>query len=165
MRDRLREGWREKRETREEVKCNRGFIVCGSLGRERRREKGAGRGEETGRRETVGTARWQRPQRQADLQTEASRPNKQRYNQTNAAQETASALETKLRWHKIKRSAIRRLSALRSHTDCTQNTHTQACEPGSESDIWSWRAVTQNSDISVRKNVENINSPGCRQSS
>lgn len=32
-----------ERETCEEVKCNRGFIVCGSLGRERverRREKG-----------------------------------------------------------------------------------------------------------------------------
>lgn len=43
-------GTEGERETREEVKCNRGFIVCGSLGRERserRREKAAERGEET----------------------------------------------------------------------------------------------------------------------
>lgn len=84
-----------ERETREEVKCNRGFIVCGSSGRERserRRER-----EETRRRETVGTACWP-----ADLQTEASLPN----NQTNAAQKTASTLETKLLWHKIKHSKL-----------------------------------------------------------
>lgn len=40
-----------ERETREEVKCNRGFIVCGSLGRERserRRERQQDEGEETG---------------------------------------------------------------------------------------------------------------------
>jgi len=29
--------------------------------------KGAGRGEETRRRETAGTVRWQRPERQPDL--------------------------------------------------------------------------------------------------
>lgn len=42
-------GNERERETREEVKCNRGFIVCGSLGRElgeRRRE----REEQGGRR-------------------------------------------------------------------------------------------------------------------
>lgn len=31
-----------ERETREEVKCNRGFIVCGSVGRERRERGGNG---------------------------------------------------------------------------------------------------------------------------
>lgn len=56
-----------ERETREEVKRNRGFIVCGSLGREQSERKASERGEETRRRETVGTVRWQRPERQAAL--------------------------------------------------------------------------------------------------
>lgn len=45
MGDRRGEGGRDlgRKGTREEVKCNRGFIVCGSLGR----EKAAERGEET----------------------------------------------------------------------------------------------------------------------
>lgn len=76
-------------------------------------EKGAGRrgvDEEEG-------AGGNRLERQADPQTEASLPNKQRHHGTNAAQETASALETKLLWHQIKRSAIRRVSTLGSPTD------------------------------------------------
>lgn len=38
-----------ERETREEAKCNRGFIVCGSLGRERI-EGRRGREQDEGRR-------------------------------------------------------------------------------------------------------------------
>lgn len=42
------------------------------------------------------------------LQTSASPPNKQLYNQNNAAQETTSTLEIIQLWHKIKHSATRR---------------------------------------------------------
>lgn len=54
-----------ERETREEVKCNRGFIVCGSWGGNELSE--GGEREQDEGRETVGTARWQKPQRQAEL--------------------------------------------------------------------------------------------------
>lgn len=35
-------GTEGERETREEIKCNRGFIVCGSTGRERSERRGKG---------------------------------------------------------------------------------------------------------------------------
>lgn len=85
-----------KRETREEVKCNRGFIVCGSLGRdrsERRRERqqNEGRSREGGRQweQCVGKGLNVKQPCSVSLNTGASLPNKQHCNQTNAAQEMA----------------------------------------------------------------------------
>lgn len=57
---------------------------------------------------------------QSACRSGASLPNKQHYNQTNAAPETASALEIIKQWHKIKHSATRRSDF---RTQVTQNKH------------------------------------------
>lgn len=84
-----------------------------------RREQGAGRGEETRRRETVGRARWQGAERQADLlsqlQAEAFPSNKQDC-------DPASTLGVRRLWQEIKYCAIMRSTfhtwaARRLHTD------------------------------------------------
>lgn len=75
------------------------------------------------------------------LQTGASLPNRQHYNQTNAAQETASTLGIKQLWHKIKHSAIRRSTL-----------HTQVARR-----LRSKHTLCQ----AMRLNVENTNSPRC----
>lgn len=151
VRDRTKGGMEGEGETREEVKCNRGFIVCGSLGRdrsERRRERQQNEGRSRGGggrqwEQCVGKGQSVKQPCSVSLNTGASPPNKQHNNQTNAAQETANTLEIKQLWHKIKHSAIRSTFhaqvTLRLHTK-----HTQACVPGKALDIWSWTAIWWN---------------------
>lgn len=128
-----------ERETREEVNCNRGFIVCGSLGRERserrrERQQNEGRRRGGGRQweQCVGRGQNVRQPCSVSLQTGASLPNKLHYNQTNAAQETASTLQIKQRWHQIKHSTIRRSTF---HTQVAHRLHTPSAH---KLDVWSW---------------------------
>lgn len=151
-----------ERETREEVKCNRGFIVCGSLGRERserrrERQQNEGRRRGGGRQweQCVGRGQNVKQPCSVSLKTGASLPNKQHYNQTNAAQETANTLEIKQLRQKIKHSPIRSTFHTQvAHRLHTQNTHKHVCRamrltigPGQQShETWTFQSRSPNTE-------------------
>lgn len=112
VRDRTREGWREKGKHVRRLNVTEGLLFAvlwgGNRASERHQNEGRRRGGGRQWEQCVGRGQNVRQPCSVRLQTGASLPNKQHYNQTNAAQQTASTLEIIQLWHKIKHSATRR---------------------------------------------------------
>lgn len=119
---------REKRKHVRRLNVTEGLLFVVLWGGNEASEGGEGsrtrRGEEEAgesRNSVLAEARMPGSPAQSACRPGASPPNKEHYNQTNAAKERASTLEIKLQRHKIKSSVVRR-STFHMLIDNTQNT-------------------------------------------